>query len=465
MVICDILAMLFSSLLLLYLEKGIMFDPSFDRYAVIKYVGFAIGTIIIMGFILGVYRSTFHDTLRRQYYLAGKSYVISILLMNPVFYLFTTQRVSNRYFEYFFMLTPLVFILCRYLLNITNKKMQTKGYGIYKTLIVGYEDSGIEIFKRFTRFPELGYAVMGFVVNGNGESIMPKIPGLNMYKFEELEDVIKNEGIHRIFIPSSNFLRKEYSEVIAICRKYKIKLKILSPESDQLLSLSKVSGIAGITLYAPGNKIIEKAQKYVKRGFDFVGSVALIVILSPVFLIVSIAIGIESGFPIHFAQRRGLIKGGRSFKFIKFRSMVKNADEMKDSLLQLNESDGGLFKMKNDPRMTKVGRFIRKFSIDELPQLFNVLIGDMSLVGPRPLPIPDLNNVEGGSDDYWDAIKDRQKTKSGMTGLWQILGRGDVGFREMILLDLYYVENRSLAFDLEILVETIPVVLFGKGGY
>ncbi|GAI83543.1 unnamed protein product, partial [marine sediment metagenome] len=125
---------------------------------------------------------------------------------------------------------------------------------------------------------------------------------------------------------------------------------------------------------------------------------------------------------------------------------------------------GALFKLKNDPRMTKVGRFIRKLSFDELPQLFNVLSGDMSLVGPRPLPVEDFEKVKMGND-FWDAISDRSKVQPGITGLWQISGRSDLSFNEMVLLDLYYVEHQSLLFDLEILFETLPAVLFGRGAY
>ncbi|MBM4167112.1 MAG: sugar transferase [Ignavibacteria bacterium] len=228
--------------------------------------------------------------------------------------------------------------------------------------------------------------------------------------------------------------------------------------------MAHVYDIAGIPLFS-GTTVKKKiVSAILKRMFDIVASLVLILLLSPLYIVTAIAIMVESGVPIIFKQKRAAIKDGTSFDFIKFRSMLKDADNLKESLFQFNESTGMLFKMKNDPRVTRVGKIIRKLSIDELPQLFNVLKGEMSLVGPRPLPVSDFNNFEE-EPEFWDAIRGRDIVKPGITGLWQISGRSNIGFKEMVLLDLYYVENQSFLFDLEILFETIPVVLFGKGSY
>jgi lipopolysaccharide/colanic/teichoic acid biosynthesis glycosyltransferase len=205
-------------------------------------------------------------------------------------------------------------------------------------------------------------------------------------------------------------------------------------------------------------------KRLLKRLFDILFASLSLLVISPILITASIAIFIETGTPIFFKQKRAAIKGGKIFHFYKFRSMIQDADAVKESLFEKNESDGALFKIRNDPRMTRVGKLIRKFSIDELPQLINVLKGEMSIVGPRPLPVSDLEKVEG-TKEFWRSIKDREKLKPGITGLWQVSGRSKLGFSEMIWLDLYYIENQSLLFDLEIIFATIPVVLFGKGAY
>jgi exopolysaccharide biosynthesis polyprenyl glycosylphosphotransferase len=345
--------------------------------------------------------------------------------------------------------------------------MQKRGYGIHNVLLAGYDNGGLAIIHRFKNFPELGYNIKGIITNQKNKILTPiEIHGTPVprYSISKLKHVVSEYHIDRVFVPSQETITNGYSEIFNLCREHRIKLKVLSEDSDSLLRLSRVYDIAGITIYAPQRKRIDRVKRLLKRAFDIVAAILALVAISPVFVITSLAIYIESGMPILFRQRRAAVRGGRTFYFYKYRSMVKNADAMKESLFEMNESEGALFKIKNDPRITKVGKIIRKFSIDELPQFINVLKGEMSIVGPRPLPVEDLEKVEE-TKEFWKSIKDREKVKPGITGLWQISGRSKVGFRDMIWLDLYYVENQSLLFDLEIIFATIPVVLFGKGAY
>ncbi|WP_455583497.1 sugar transferase [Lactiplantibacillus pentosus] len=198
--------------------------------------------------------------------------------------------------------------------------------------------------------------------------------------------------------------------------------------------------------------------RFVKRVFDFVASLLGLIILSPLFLIIAIAIKLEDPKGSVFYSQTRLGRGETPFKMYKFRSIVSNADELLEQLLKNNEIDGAMFKMQDDPRVTRIGKFIRKYSIDELPQLLNVLQGSMSLVGPRP-PLP--REVA----EYTEYDKQRLAVKPGCTGLWQATVRNSVGFDEMVKLDLLYISKRSVSFDVYILFKTVVIMFKPNGAY
>jgi exopolysaccharide biosynthesis polyprenyl glycosylphosphotransferase len=194
----------------------------------------------------------------------------------------------------------------------------------------------------------------------------------------------------------------------------------------------------------------------VKRTVDVIGAVAALIVLSPVMALAALAVKLTSPGPVFFTQERcGLNR--RPFRMIKFRTMVYNASDLQTVLESKNEAVGPVFKIARDPRVTRVGRFLRKTSIDELPQLFNVLRGEMSLVGPRPLPMRDVRRFRRGTDMR------RFSMTPGLTCLWQVSGRSTVGFGEWVQLDLQYIDDWSLQQDLEILVRTVPAVIRGDG--
>jgi len=200
-----------------------------------------------------------------------------------------------------------------------------------------------------------------------------------------------------------------------------------------------------------------RAYLVAKRAIDIVAAFGAILLLAPLLVGVAIAIKLTSPGPVFFRQKR-VGHMGTIFKMLKFRSMRQDADKMKLQLLDQNEATGPAFKMKNDPRVTPIGSFIRKYSIDELPQLWHVLVGTMTLVGPRPV-VPDE------AADYEDWHRRRFEVKPGLTCIWQVAGRSDVTFDEWMKMDVEYVENRSLWLDLKLLVKTIPAVLTGRGAY
>lgn len=196
----------------------------------------------------------------------------------------------------------------------------------------------------------------------------------------------------------------------------------------------------------------------IKRTMDIVVSLFALLLLTPLFLVVAVCILVDDGFPVLLMQRRvGLY--GREFRLHKFRSMCRNADEMKAGLMNRNESaDGVIFKIKDDPRITRVGRVLRRFSIDEMPQFLNVVLGDLSIVGPRP-PLPEE------VAQYTLSDRKRLQVKPGLTCLWQIQGRSDIAFEKLVSLDLQYIKSQSILKDIVIIIKTIPAVLFGRGAY
>lgn len=198
--------------------------------------------------------------------------------------------------------------------------------------------------------------------------------------------------------------------------------------------------------------------RFVKRGFDILASLMGLILLSPLFLIVAIAIKVDDPRGKVFYSQIRLGRGERPFKMFKFRSMFVDADKKLADLLKYNEVDGAMFKMKEDPRVTRIGHFIRKYSIDELPQLINVLKGDMSLVGPRP-------PLEREVANYSEYAKQRLYVKPGCTGLWQVSGRNSVGFDEMVELDLQYIQKGSFWFDLKIMFMTVKIMVWPNSAY
>jgi lipopolysaccharide/colanic/teichoic acid biosynthesis glycosyltransferase len=203
-------------------------------------------------------------------------------------------------------------------------------------------------------------------------------------------------------------------------------------------------------------------QQWLKRFVDVIGSAVLLIVLSPLLAVLAVLIRVTSPGPILYKSLR-VGRGGRYFKFWKFRSMYADGLERRD-LVTVNEKCGHLFKIRNDPRVTPLGRVMRRFSLDELPQLGNVLLGEMSLVGPRPLPSEDLN-PDGLSEHHAVWADQRVRVLPGITGLWQIRGRSELSFEQMMELDLHYLRNWSLALDIQILLETPLAALGGRGAY
>lgn len=273
----------------------------------------------------------------------------------------------------------------------------------------------------------------------------------------DLEAFLHGLSVDTLIIADTSLSRDETAEVIYICEHTGLSY-MLVPDVFTLVSLTtRFTSLGGTTLIESVSPPLKGFRSTCKRLIDILISTAALPFLLIPFLLLSLLILADDGRPVFYVQTR-LGRNNRPFRMIKFRSMRAGADDMKSGLLSSNETSGPIFKMKCDPRVTRAGRFLRRWSLDELPQILNVLRGDMSLIGPRP-PLPE--EVEA----YTERHLKRLQTIPGMTGIWQISGRSQLGFEEMVKLDLYYVDNWSVWLDMSILLLTIPAALSRRGAY
>ena len=273
----------------------------------------------------------------------------------------------------------------------------------------------------------------------------------------DLRDVIREVGAECVFVAASALSANEMGYVAKAVRLEGVEVRVTATLPEVLSSRVAVQSLGGVTALSLRPVRLTGTQAVIKRAFDIVVAGLGLVLLSPVLAAIAVAVKVTSPGPVLFRQKR-VGHRGRPFTMLKFRTMQVGADSMVEELRAEHGVDGLMFKMKDDPRVTRAGRFLRKVSLDELPQLINVVIGDMSLVGPRP-PLPEEVTR------YEDWQFDRLEVPPGISGLWQVSGRADLSFEDCVRLDLFYIENWSLAYDLYILAKTIPVLVSKRGAY
>jgi len=322
-----------------------------------------------------------------------------------------------------------------------------------RVVIVGSGARALRLCRDLAADPLTPYQVVGFVDSPPPTS--PFVARRTLGPLEDLERILAGEHVDEVHVALP--VRSQYAaiqETIRICERVGVKLMYRADIFD--LSLARPH------MVAPSSRVELRVVTEdglgiaIKRAVDVIGSLCGLIVLGPLLLAVAAAITLQDGGPVFFAQERyGLNR--RKFRMLKFRSMVRDADKLQASLEAMNEAKGPVFKIVRDPRITRLGRIIRRTSIDELPQLINVLRGDMSLIGPRPLPLRDVARFTRPADMR------RFSVRPGITGLWQVSGRSTLDFDTWITLDLHYIDNWSLALDVTILARTIPAVVRGTG--
>ena len=415
---------------------------------------FVIFFIYLIAWMLGsniykVYQSRRFISAWRELRQMVKAHCFAFALSMVIINLYNPILLRNRFFFYFGALVISFTIGIHLAVRLILQAWRKIGRNTRYVLILGGGAAANLYLEKVKNTPQLGYKVIGYIApTKNGL----KIPYLGDYS--NLESIIRM-NIVDLTVVTAPITEKGVQESIEILDVMGKTVAVLLDDIVSKVARSRPIDFGGLSMVVYDSYPRRPWQEVGKRGMDLILSGVGLLVLSPVFLLVALAIKVTSKGPVVFAQERvGL--NGRAFRIYKFRSMVVNAEELRARLAHLNEMSGPVFKITNDPRVTAVGKFIRKTSIDELPQLVNVFKGDMSLVGPRP-PLSSEVNL------YDSKHRKRLAVRPGITCIWQISGRNEVDFEEWMEMDADYVDQWSLWLDVGILARTVPVVLGRRG--
>jgi exopolysaccharide biosynthesis polyprenyl glycosylphosphotransferase len=323
-----------------------------------------------------------------------------------------------------------------------------------RVILVGAEGKLEELHNALgSRRGGIDYDFLGVV--SRTEASAGSLPALGT--FDDLPRILSINGVGELIVADQGLSEQELMRIAEAAHRRGVKVRVAPKTTELLLQRAEYIPGQGVPLFELRPPILAGADWVLKRSFDLVVSVGILVLGLPLWLVIAAAIKVNSRGPVFYRDRRVGLRH-QEFTMLKFRTMVAGADEQQAELEWANEADGPLFKIRDDPRVTSVGALLRRLSLDEVPQVLNVLGGEMSLVGPRPLRIRDYRRLQ-----EWH--RKRDLVLPGMTGLWQISGRSALGFDDLVRLDFYYIENWSLWLDISILAKTIPAVLARRGAY
>ncbi|MBI5643978.1 MAG: sugar transferase [Deltaproteobacteria bacterium] len=405
------------------------------------------------------YNKVYHS-IRTQSVLSSLWSVTKTALMGGLFlmtsiFVFKIWGLSRAFIFIFILVNTSAFAVERLLLHAFFHHIRRRGYNYRNVLIIGTGNRAIRFFDTISSHPEWGLKISGFIDKDPGKKGR-MIQGKSILgTLEEIQGILIEHHIDSVvFVGPRNWL-DEVEKIIVPCETIGVQIQIACDFYPNTLSKIHFDTLGNWPLLAFMPPPHYGGFIFVKRAIDVAFSALVLFFAAPLFIFTAAGIKLTSPGPVFFRQKRcGL--SGRVFELLKFRTMVNGAESIKSSIEHLNEMSGPVFKVRNDPRITPFGRFLRKFSLDEFPQFINVLKGDMSIVGPRP-PIP--NEVE--KYDY--SQRRRLSVKPGITCLWQVAGRNKIGFSDWVKLDLEYIDKWSMSLDLKIILKTIPAMLKGTG--
>ncbi|HXW13200.1 MAG TPA: sugar transferase [Terriglobia bacterium] len=410
-----------------------------------------------VGLLAGIYREVHVEDLRRAFVDPLKVGLASATLLFALTFALKLEFVSRLLLGIYALLDLLLMIIFRLVAWRFPAPLRRSVAGFRHFLLVGDGEEVAEIARTLEAYETRGMRLFGFVrVQPGPAEALPD--GLTksypVVTLPELPELLRRHVIDEVIFAVAKEDLEKLGEAFMVCEEEGVKTRVLLNFFPQVVSkvyLERLGSKPLLTFSATP----EDDSLLFKRGLDFVLALAAMMVLSPLLLILAVLVKLTSRGPIFFSQTRcGL--GGRRFTLYKFRSMRADADLLREELEALNEVDGPVFKIRNDPRCTPIGRFMRKFSLDELPQLVNIIKGDMSFVGPRP-PLPE----EVEKYERWQ--RRRLRMQPGLTCLWALEGRSRLSFRRWMELDLEYIDHWSMTLDWKIMLKTIPIVLVGRG--
>jgi exopolysaccharide biosynthesis polyprenyl glycosylphosphotransferase len=410
--------------------------------------------------LCGLYESKRLSTKTAEIVEVLKASSLSVACLAMISAIFSLKTIMTpRFLGLFWLVLSVSLVTSRLLIRYWLASIRRRGHNLHHILILGTNSRAIAFARSIEAAPELGCRLLGFVDDpwdgmdeflATGFSLASNYEGLAEFLRHNVVDEVA------IYIPLGSFY-EHAAQMASLCEQQGIIMRFDTDLFNLKIARPRTTVFGGDEpqLAAP-SALLQGHAFFLKRAIDIIASGFMLVLLAPVLLAIALLIRFTSPGPILFGQvRLGLNK--RRFTMYKFRSMVPDAERIQEELLHLNEMSGPVFKIRNDPRVTPIGRILRKTSLDELPQLFNVLNGEMSLVGPRALPVRDYELF----NEDWQ--RRRFSVPPGITCLWQIHGRNSVPFERWMELDMQYIDKWSLWLDLKILVQTIPAVLKGSG--
>ncbi|MCX6019243.1 MAG: sugar transferase [Chloroflexi bacterium] len=438
----------------LQLFRDIQFDASLASYSSMQALFTA--SLLLFFWTDNVY------TVRNASWFDQMSRIVGATIKMP-FVLWTAIFIvgPSVYSRLMILQAALVLLLllgaARAVKRVVEARMRARGMGVSNLLIAGAGELGRAVMRTVFARPDLGYRCVGFVDDDpqRGQTDIGRFPALGETK--ALAELIHQHAVDEVVVTLPWNAQSKILGIVHLCEQLGVTARVVPSILQINYSQIDVNDFGGIPVLGIRGRTIGPVNRMLKRAFDLVLGATISLASLPLVALAATAVRLESPGPAIFTQMRAGANG-KPFRIFKLRSMHVGAEEERKQLEAMNEADGPLFKIKDDPRVTRVGRIIRKLSIDEFPQFWNVLRGEMSIVGPRPALLTEVA-------EYDDWHRERLRIKPGITGLWQISGRSELKFEEMVLLDVYYIDNWSLLQDLTIMLRTVPYLLTSKGAY